>query len=485
MSKPNGLILVVLLIFTAESFAFADVIYVDANSPNDPGTGTASDPFRRIQDAINDDGTGSGDIIQIQPGVYTGVGNYNIDPNGFSITIRSIDPNDPDIVASTIIDPNRAGRGFDLHDGESRNCIIAGLTIRKGNAVFDIGGDGGAVRCTQGSSPTILNCVIENCEAMVSGGGISCAGGSPYIIGCRIRDNYAEYYGGGVSFAFCDEADSPVILGCRIIGNEAGFEGGALDFGRSNVVMANCVIADNDATSSGGAINCFDSSELRMLNCTVTKNVAGNSGGALYCQYGSSAQLKNSILWANEANQGTQVALPFLYGLDSSASIYYSDVQDGQSGVFVDPCSTLNWDESNISKDPNFAVFVPGVEAKLWDFHLSSKAGRWEASIEDWVKDQITSSCIDSGDPNSDFTSEAWPHGGRINMGAYGGTHQASMNGNMADFNIDGAVNLVDFAEFAERWLSGEACIEDMTGDNKVDSTDLSILAYNWLWEAP
>ena len=72
-------------------------------------------------------------------------------------------------------------------------------------------------------------------------------------------------------------------------------------------------------------------------------------------------------------------------------------------------------------------------------------------------------------------------------MGAYGGTRQASMNGNRADFNIDGAVNLVDFAEFAERWLSEEsceACIEDMTGDGKVDSTDLAILAYNWLWKA-
>jgi len=261
-------------------------------------------------------------------------------------------------------------------------------------------------------------------------------------------------------------------------------EGGALDLGRSSAMVANCVIADNNSMSNGGGINCFFSSDLSMINCTVAGNVAVDSGGALYFQYGSTAQIRNSILWANEASQGSQVSLPFLYGdSGSSASVYYSDVQAGQTGVFVDPCSMINWDESNIATDPNFAVFGSGVEADQWDFHLSSRAGRWDASVEDWVQDQFTSSCIDAGDPNSDYSSEPWPHGGRVNMGAYGGTRQASMNGNKADFNIDGVVNLVDFAEFSKRWLSGEACIEDMTGDSKVDSTDLAILAYNWLWQ--
>jgi hypothetical protein len=482
MAKPSCSIFIALAALTIASVTHAEVIYVDANSPNDPGTGTFSDAFRRIQDGIDDEDTGSGDIIQIQPGVYTGPGNYNIDPNGFAITIRSIDPNNPEIVASTIIDPNRAGRGFDLQLGESRDCVITGLTIRNGYTV--LGSNGGAIRCTQGSSPTIRNCVIENCEATVSGGGIYCSGGSPYIINCLIKDNSAGLYGGGISFAFFNEGDISEIIGCTITGNNAGSEGGALDFGQSNVTLTNCVIAGNDALSKGGGINCLFSSELSMLNCTLGGNVAADSGGALYCQYGSTAQVRNSILWANEAGEGSQVSLPFLYGLGSTASIYYSNVQGGQTGVFVDPCSTLNWDESNIATDPNFALFGTGIEANQWDFHLSSSVGRWDASIEVWVKDEFTSSCIDAGDPNSDYAKEPWPHGGRINMGAYGGTSQASMNGNKADFNIDGAVNLVDFAAFAKRWLSEEACIEDLTGEGQINSTDLAILAYNWLWQA-
>lgn len=484
MAKPNGLILIVLIVFTAASIAFAEVIYVDANSPNDPGTGTAADPFRRIQDAIDDEGTGSGDIIEIQPGVYTGPGNYNIDPNGFAITIRSQDPNDPDIVASTIIDPNRAGRGFDFYSGESRDCVIAGLTIRNGYTVA--GYDGGAIRCLNNSSPTIRNCRIQYNHAIGAGGGVYCDSSRPRIINCLIKNNSAGYYGGGVSCVFSSYGNSPVIAKCVISSNTAGLEGGGIDCGQSSPTIDNCIISNNVATNGGG-INFFRESEIELANCTITKNRATDFGGGLYCQYGGSVQLRNSILWANEASQGTQIALPLVSGLGSSASVYYSDVQEGQAGVFVDPCSTLTWDESNIATDPNFALFGPAIEPDLWDFHLSSSAGRWDANIEDWVKDQFTSSCIDAGDPNSDYASEPWPHGGRVNMGAYGGTRQASMNGNRADFNIDGAVNLVDFAAFAKQWLSEEsceACIEDLTGDGKVDSTDLAILAYNWIWQA-
>ncbi len=40
--------------------------------------------------------------------------------------------------------------------------------------------------------------------------------------------------------------------------------------------------------------------------------------------------------------------------------------------------------------------------------------------------DAATSPCIDAGDPNSPVGDEPQPNGGRINMGAYGGTAEAS-----------------------------------------------------------
>lgn len=40
--------------------------------------------------------------------------------------------------------------------------------------------------------------------------------------------------------------------------------------------------------------------------------------------------------------------------------------------------------------------------------------------------DDVTSPCIDAGDPNSPVGDEPMPNGGRVNMGAYGGTAEAS-----------------------------------------------------------
>jgi len=426
MAKKNSLILIVLIAFTAVPVGFAEVIYVDANSPNDPGTGTASDPFRRIQDAINDDGTGSGDEIEIRPGVYTGPGNYNIDPNGFAITIRSIDPNDPDIVASTIIDPNRAGRGFYIHSGEDPNCLISGLTITNGYS--GEGESGGGIYCDN-SSPSINNCIIANSVSEVEGAGIGCTG--------------------------------------------------------SNPVISNCIISNN-AGRFGGGIGSSSSSQPRLVNCTIAMNSASFNGGGIYCFLNSHASVKNCIIWQNSVDfplngNGYQIGIEF----DCGVSISYTNLEDGQEGISSIQ-STVNWLSGNIDTDPNFVLIDPDTTTNTWDFRLQSQYGRWDKNIGQWVMDPVTSPCIDAGDPNSDYTDEPWPHGGRVNMGAYGGTRQASMNGNMADFNIDGAVNLVDFAKFAERWLSEEsceACIEDLTGDSKVDSTDLAILAYNWLWQ--
>jgi hypothetical protein len=47
------------------------------------------------------------------------------------------------------------------------------------------------------------------------------------------------------------------------------------------------------------------------------------------------------------------------------------------------------------------------------------------------------------------------PNGGRINMGAYGGTPFAAMSDwpFRGDINRDGVVNMRDFAEIAETWL--------------------------------
>jgi len=58
---------------------------------------------------------------------------------------------------------------------------------------------------------------------------------------------------------------------------------------------------------------------------------------------------------------------------------------------------------------------------------LKSQAGRWDPGSQIWLQDNVTSPCIDKGDPAYLVGVEPAPNGGVINMGAYGGTAQASM----------------------------------------------------------
>jgi hypothetical protein len=146
--------------------------------------------------------------------------------------------------------------------------------------------------------------------------------------------------------------------------------------------------------------------------------------------------------------------------------VRYSDVQGGwvgQGNTDVDPCfaNPGYWADPNNPNtpgdpnDPN-AIWIDG------DCHLKSQAGRWDPKTQSWVKDDVTSPCIDAGDPMSPIGLEPFPNGGRINMGAYGGTAEASKSyfGEplcetivAGDINGDCRVDFADFAILAEHWL--------------------------------
>jgi hypothetical protein len=91
-----------------------------------------------------------------------------------------------------------------------------------------------------------------------------------------------------------------------------------------------------------------------------------------------------------------------------------------------------------------------------------SAAGRWTGT--EWVLDDANSPCIDAGDPEDSVGLEPNPNGARINIGAYGGTPQASKSPSGVvktictsyppmDFNRDCKVDYQDFSVFVSSWL--------------------------------
>jgi len=165
----------------------------------------------------------------------------------------------------------------------------------------------------------------------------------------------------------------------------------------------------------------------------------------------SSPTVINCILWDNSDSQ-----------IEGTASVIYSNIEGGWPGVGnidVDPCFVAvgYWDPNGTPADVNDDYFVEG------DYHLKSQAGRWDPVSKQWVKDKVTSPCIDAGDPRSPIGYEPFPNGGRVNMGAYGGTTEASKSYFGAplcetivagDINGDCIVDVQDFAFMASHWLA-------------------------------
>jgi len=426
------------------------------------------DPCVTIQNAI--DNAGSYDIIEVAAGTYSGDGYWDLDFYGKTIIVRSSDPCDPYTTVIDCSDPlGGSHRGFNFHSGEEPNAIVEGFTIINGRAVV-----GGGICCSKGSSPTIKNCIISNCAVTGIGGGI-----------------------------YCDDSSNPLINNCYIIANSAELCGGAVMCWQSSPTIKNTVICGNSA-QDGGGLGCLSQSEAYVSNCTIFSNRAlGGLGGGIYCAYdGTCPNITNSILWGNTADQGNQIALNST-GHTVTCTISYCDIQAGLGDIaIVDPCnSSVSWGLGNIDKDPRFAQpghwdanLLPDPCDDFWvagDNHLKSQAGRWDPTagggLGDWVIDLVTSPCIDMGNPDSPLADEPCDVNNlRINMGAYGGTSQASKTPpgweKDADLNNDGFVNLLDFAIMAADWLKSQAGLPgDVNGDGTVDSADLEIMADQWL----
>jgi len=227
---------------------------------------------------------------------------------------------------------------------------------------------------------------------------------SPTIEHCLIANNHA-LSGGGI---MCLEGSEAVITNNRIIDNSAYIEGGAISVYYSSPTIANNVIAHNSALDSGGIINWLG--EPSIINNTIVHN----RPNGLYL--GPTLWWIPSVL--NNIIRQNEIYIDWLV-IPEDYDINFNDIQGGieiegygEEEAYVG--------ESNIDVDPLFA------DAENRDYHLKSEAGRWDPGSQTWVIDDITSPCIDRGDPKTPISLEPSPNGGTINMGAYGGTVEAS-----------------------------------------------------------
>ena len=136
-------------------------------------------------------------------------------------------------------------------------------------------------------------------------------------------------------------------------------------------------------------------------------------------------------------------------------------------------CGEIVFGPGNIYVDPLLADPANG------DYHLKSQHGRWDPATQSWSLDDVTSPCIDAGDPASEYSNEPQPNFARINMGAYGNTPEASKSGWTipGDATDDCRVNVLDLIHVRNRFgqavSSGDNWRFDVNKDNAIDVLDL------------
>jgi hypothetical protein len=132
--------------------------------------------------------------------------------------------------------------------------------------------------------------------------------------------------------------------------------------------------------------------DLTIESCTFWRNEWAITSGVR----GYSQTVKNSILWGNRSGNVLEVPV---WGWDEEYKtevympvIAFSDIQGGYAGG------------GNINADP--LLLSSYLEPNL---HLYPG-----------------SPCVDAGHPFSDYSNEPEPNGGRVDMGAYGNTWEAT-----------------------------------------------------------
>ena len=405
-------------------------IYVDDNGPGDPlpfdrqisdrdEDGSADHPFDSIQEAI--EAADDGDTIIVAPGRYLSPDPWQYDEINFkgkNIRLVGSAPTDFSVVEQTIL------CGVVIFQGnEDPNCLLQGFKIQ--NHMY-----GGILgNYTQAA---ISHCIIS--------------GNGP--------------------------------CGATVLKDVQGR-------------VSNCLIVDN-TTFHGCEIRPVVSGCTHLINCTITNNISGIevSGPS---RSGEPAILRNCILHGNkgylyipttfegrldwrlhteiaycliETRTGLLISSPIAPGLADHGT-QEIDPYFMRVGYWVGGSShttRINYEGISIPVYPVGSTLVEG------DYHLRSEGFCWserELHGTHWCFGFETSCAIDAGDPTDGLGEELergpddpegrWGVNHAIDLGAYGGTSQASLAPTQGRALGVGGVDLRDYLPLGEAnsWYRG------------------------------
>jgi Tol biopolymer transport system component len=486
-----------------------NIYYVDGVNGNDNNNGlTLQAAFVTIQKGLNT--AGNRDTVLVYPALYR----EGVDFLGKAVTVQGVATS-----AGVAVIENPGDFAVSFYNGEEPNSILKNFVVQNSFiALFIAGssptisnltiiGNNYGVKCYAGSDPAISNCIFWNnteadligCQAQYSwvqdeievvlpDGLVShwkLDEGSGTIANDSVGSNHGTIHGaqwsaGQVNSAlsldgsndYVNVPDNPALnittdltisawvnfarggnfqngseqaIVSKAVGS--GTRNNPYDFRTDNspeprLVLVRADAAGHEAVGSGAkhislrewhhvivtvknnSVDFYIDGIITGTNGTLIKYATGNTRPLCVGKRDDGLYfngLIDEVLIFNRAMSAEEVQLLYQAGLNGSGS----------------------------AMDPLFA------DAAAGDYHLRSRRGRYWPQHDVWVLDKVTSPCVDGGDPAVDPVGEPMPNGGRIDIGAYGGTPYASMSDwpIAGDVNRDGVVDLADLAIFCNEWL--------------------------------
>lgn len=362
--------------------------------------------FEQIVPAIME--AADGDAILVFPGVHTG----RLGFLGRAISLSSLDPMDPDVVARTIITASE-GPVIRFENGEGPTSVLEGMSIKSDSEC--------AIRC-KGASPIIRRNVVVcatgtaiwlsdgtpevrentitgssrpivaaasrsdsyNCATLIVGNtivdndsGITCSGGFPVIVGNYVARNCLKSgYTSGTAIYVSDTCGGTGQGLATIVGNTVVDNGGTGIQSSVPALIERNLVLRNQGYGGRGGIYCHSGPtwvvgnlvadnvgphglyayQCMLVNNTVANNLSSLKSESIGISADAETVVWNCIIWGHDVNLRGTSSVRF--------SCFPEATEDGDS----------------ISDDPMF------VNGALGDYHLLP-----------------TSPCIAAGCPRGDM----------------------------------------------------------------------------------
>jgi hypothetical protein len=455
------------------------VVHVDHNNAGSEN-GTALRPYRTIQGAINN--AGSGDTIKVAQGTYiesvglpwlTGAlllggfkggssadyaanlpGDFvtrSTDHETLVTTIQSPDRSTlPAVILENWSPPNAltyAVDGFTLTGGSNGIKAVGkgpidffiSQNLIKDNGALVAGPEalGGGI-WANGLNIVILNNRIANNKSGFGGGILATSGSNSFLVQGNLIENNegGGDIGGGAAVSQDNQGQGTALFTWNIVrGNRANLllnygTGGGLHAGGGPLELSHNTYTDNEAHDVGGGILIADGTLAVMRHELIYKNrtTHDSSGAGIYVQPNAGVTMDHCTVAGNTSpsTEGNGLKVREQTVMQVSNSIIWGNSGD-QLYIYPGAAFTMTYSDSqpypgvgNLSVDPLFAA--PATD----DYHLKSVRGRWVPALAQWVTDKVHSPCIDKGNPVAAFDQEPVPNRSRANMGVYGNTPEAS-----------------------------------------------------------